>query len=522
MKNIKLLIIFYFLFFTLSLNAIEFKVASYNVENLFDLNNDGTEYKEYKPYTRYWNKKALNTKLNNITRVIKDIDADIISLQEIESKKALSLLLKKLKKYKHSYFLKNKNSAIGLAILSKFPIIKNQRIKINNFNKHSRPILKSTISINNHKLIVYTNHWKSKRSAESTRIPYAQSLIKDINKLNKDDDYIILGDLNSNYDEYLTFKNDRRLNDTQGITGINQVLNTSINENLIKKSDIINEFNIHYNLWNELDINDRFSNKYMSNNNTPDNMIVGNSLFNSTNISYVNNSFKVFKKPYLYNKRIKRWNMKKQNGFSDHLPIYAMFSTLNQNYKTKIKTKNIINTNTNSNSINSLYNIQKLNSSINLKNVSVIYKYKNSCIIKKEKQKAILIYKKANKLKLGYIYDIKVNKIVDYYGLKEISNISNIIKKSKNIKYKNLFLDGKNIDITDLNYQNEIITNLSGVYKKKHLHFNDKKIYLFFDKNIKKPKQNSKIQIINAHLSIYKNKMQISIHKQSDFKALYR
>jgi len=206
--------------------------------------------------------KALNTKLNNITRVIKDIDADIISLQEIESKKALSLLLEKLKKYKHSYFLKNKNSAIGLAILSKFPIIKNQRIKINNFNKHSRPILKSTISINNHKLIVYTNHWKSKRSAESTRIPYAQSLIKDINKLNKDDDYIILGDLNSNYDEYLTFKNDRRLNDTQGITGINQVLNTSINENLIKKSDIINEFNIHYNLWNELDINDRKSSIY--------------------------------------------------------------------------------------------------------------------------------------------------------------------------------------------------------------------------------------------------------------------
>ena len=36
------------------------KVASYNVENLFDLKSDGYRYKEYKPNTKsLWNKKTI-------------------------------------------------------------------------------------------------------------------------------------------------------------------------------------------------------------------------------------------------------------------------------------------------------------------------------------------------------------------------------------------------------------------------------------------------------------------------------
>ena len=79
--------IFLLIFFSIKLLSVDFKVATYNVENLFDLNNDGTEYKEYKPNSRYWNKKALNIKINNITKVLKDLNASIICLQEIESQK---------------------------------------------------------------------------------------------------------------------------------------------------------------------------------------------------------------------------------------------------------------------------------------------------------------------------------------------------------------------------------------------------------------------------------------------------
>ncbi|MCK4440689.1 MAG: hypothetical protein KAU90_01695, partial [Sulfurovaceae bacterium] len=64
----------YLLFLFSFLYATEIKVASYNVENLFNISYDGTEYKEYIPNTHNWTKSILNKKLTNISEVICDID----------------------------------------------------------------------------------------------------------------------------------------------------------------------------------------------------------------------------------------------------------------------------------------------------------------------------------------------------------------------------------------------------------------------------------------------------------------
>ena len=78
--------------------ATTIKIASYNVENLFDLYRSGQEYTEYIPFTRsQWNRKNFSIKIEHIARVIYDLDADIIALQEIESKEALNALLYTLK-----------------------------------------------------------------------------------------------------------------------------------------------------------------------------------------------------------------------------------------------------------------------------------------------------------------------------------------------------------------------------------------------------------------------------------------
>jgi ribosome-associated toxin RatA of RatAB toxin-antitoxin module len=63
-----------------SIEARTFKVVSYNVENLFDLNKDGTEYTEYIPNTGYgWTKNILDIKVANIAEVIKDLGASFSS-----------------------------------------------------------------------------------------------------------------------------------------------------------------------------------------------------------------------------------------------------------------------------------------------------------------------------------------------------------------------------------------------------------------------------------------------------------
>lgn len=215
----------------LCINAFSqnFKVASYNVENLFDLTKQNSEYKEFIPNTKSnWNNATFNIKLNNVIKVIKEIDADIIALQEIENKAVLLQLFKRLPQYKYYSFAKYPRSAVGVAFLSKIKIKDNRQIDVKFRNKLFRPILESTFELNNQEFKIFNNHWPSKAVAESYRVTYAKELQDRLNKLPKDYDYILLGDFNSNYDEMFSIKSNKKLNNTQGITGINQILNTSL------------------------------------------------------------------------------------------------------------------------------------------------------------------------------------------------------------------------------------------------------------------------------------------------------
>ena len=321
----KKFLILFFIFLS-SLSAQNFKIATYNVENLFDLNLDGTEYKEYLPNSKYWNNAAFEKKLNNITKVIIDMDVQIIALQEIESQNAFNAL-KSRTNYKYGSFLKKSTSSVGVGLLSKYPIVKTETIDPDKYDKYSRYILKATIDIRGIPFIIYVNHWRSKRASESYRVKYAYELKGDIDRLPKDQDYVIVGDLNSNYDEFITFKYEKKLNDTYGITGINQVLNSSLNGLLVRKDQLSLNKDSNYNLWLEIEQKERFSARFRGENNTPDNILIGDELIDDHGISYMDKSFKVFKPSYLFDGYIKRWDMKNSSGFSDHLPIFASFST---------------------------------------------------------------------------------------------------------------------------------------------------------------------------------------------------
>ncbi len=509
----KILYIFIFVF-SFFLEARDFKVASYNVENLFDLKYDGTEYKEYKPNTKTWNTNSFTKKIKNITQVINDLDADIVALQEVESQEALDALLKKTPRYKYHTFLKKETSSVGVALLSIYPIKKSTKIDVDASDKYSRYILKTTVLIDDKKLIVFVNHWRSKRAPESKRIVYALALKKEIDNLDKNEDYIILGDLNSNYNEFQTFKYDKNLNDSFGITGINQILNTTNKENFIHINNML-KFNkkIHYNLW--LDFNDKkFSTIFKGEYNTPDNIILSQGLFDQKGISYVQNSFNVFKTNYLIeNNKIKRWNNFKNNGYSDHLPIYATFSTNNQNY---ILQKQPSKTNT----IEHLYSLQTV-TNYPLDNIIVIYKSKKIAIIKRENDRAIMVFHPPKNLHLGFSYNIVVTSIDLYNGLKEIKEIADIKKVTSIENYSKYYLDANSINLFNNKNQNNIITNLTGIYKKGYLYFKkgtkEEKIKLYFYKELQRPKDGEKLTIISGHLSIYKSKIQIVLYSKKDF-----
>jgi len=306
-------------------------IATYNVENLFDISNSKNRYLEFKKGSRLnWNQRNYKIKLQNIARVIKGMNADIISLQEIGSKQALKDLRYVLKEfgiyYQYYKIANNKGTTVKVAILSKIPFVYNKELIVN-YSMRYRNILETKFNIDGNDLYIFSNHWKAKSGAESMRVVSATELRYRIEEVGYDKNIILLGDFNSNYNEYITFKRKRKLNDTNGKTGINHILRT------LKQKDkvalIEYKKNNFYNLWYDEDIEDRYSYIYKSKKETPDNILISQSLLDNKNIYYLENSVHSYKPNYLFKRdKIYRWQTTKTKprrhkgkGFSDHLGI---------------------------------------------------------------------------------------------------------------------------------------------------------------------------------------------------------
>jgi endonuclease/exonuclease/phosphatase family metal-dependent hydrolase len=322
-----------------------FVVAFYNTENCFDFEYDGNEYPEYVPGSSSWTKEIQLVKINSMAEVISSLKADIMGLCEIEDEGALGDLKKGLLRYGVTY--KYMASGCGQThsstcpmLLSRFPV-KNVLLHHVDLpgNVATREILEADVVICGHIIKVFVNHWPSKLHPESYRLKTAEVLSERLKQLPAGCEYILIGDFNSDYNEYQTFSS-FRLNDTEGKTGINAVLkNVSTSGNTIQ---YITEDNIaqyasgyHFDLWQELPENDRMSMVYSGNNQTTDHILIPWTLCDSTGVSYVDNSFGSFTwngkllkdgKPYRWQiKWVKKQKIHLGKGYSDHLPVRATF-----------------------------------------------------------------------------------------------------------------------------------------------------------------------------------------------------
>ncbi|WP_241856039.1 endonuclease/exonuclease/phosphatase family protein [Sulfurimonas lithotrophica] len=312
------------------------KIATYNVEALFDLEKKGYKYKEYKPNSKsLWNKKNYNIKLNNISKVIKDIDADIIALQEVHSLQALKDLRLKLKQnglyYKYFTIADKKDSAIKVALLSKIPFVYAKEINVTSTYKY-RNILEVKFKVENQEFYLFNNHWKSKSGPESMRMVSAKALRDRIEKIGYDKNIILLGDFNSHYEENKLFIKNRKHNDTNGKTGINDILRTKYQIKNAKNTKY--KKNSFYNLWYDTNLEERYSYIFKGEKEALDNILVSQSLLNNKGMSYKDNSIKNFSKDYLMykGKYPYRWQVSKARvpkhkgkGYSDHLAVIATF-----------------------------------------------------------------------------------------------------------------------------------------------------------------------------------------------------
>jgi endonuclease/exonuclease/phosphatase family metal-dependent hydrolase len=303
------------LFIPLLLSALEFKVATYNVENLFDAQKEGGEYEEYIPNNKHgWNEAMLQIKVKNLARVIADIDADIIVLAEVENRAVLEKLNTALgaKAYPYIFYpTKKVHVNIETALLSRFPIEKSTTITLPN---QARGIHKITVMIDAKPLDFYINHWPAYIEKEDERLLYAKTLHTYLEK-EKTKEYIVLGDFNSPYQEQ------------RGHWGMGLVTFLQAGD----KNALL------YNLWYEIAQNRRYSHSYGKQKATLDHILIPKSLMDHRGIEYTPASFNVFVRPYMLdeNGNPLRWQISDRgrgehqgSGFSDHFPITAIFHTL--------------------------------------------------------------------------------------------------------------------------------------------------------------------------------------------------
>jgi len=315
------------------------KIATYNVENLFDLTKNGHEYKEYIPNTHSnWNRKTQKIKIHNIAKVIKEIDADIIALQEIESVQVLKDLRLALKQqglyYRYFKIADRKRTTVKVAILSKIPFIYAKEVAVTSSYRY-RNILEAKFKINSQELYLFVNHWKAKSGAESKRIVSAKALKKRVKEIGFDKNIILLGDFNSDYEEYIKFKRKRKHNDTGGKTGINHILKTIKQKKIASKTKY--RKNSFYNLWYDTKPKNRYTYIFRGKKEALDNILISQSLLNKKGIFYKRKTISSYKAKYLFKgKKIFRWqtirkkpHRHKGKGYSDHLALSASFIVKN-------------------------------------------------------------------------------------------------------------------------------------------------------------------------------------------------
>jgi endonuclease/exonuclease/phosphatase family metal-dependent hydrolase len=253
----------------------------------------------------------LQIKIAHIARVISDIDADIIVLAEIENKAVLQRLNAALGSKAYPYlFYPNKKERVNIetALLSRFPIEKTSTITMRD---QARGIHRVTITVDNKPLDLYLNHWPAYREKEDERLVYAKTLHNVLEKESKRE-YILLGDFNSPYQE------------EKGHWGMGLVTFLQAGD---KNAPL-------YNLWYELPQERRYSHSYGKEKVTLDHIIIPKTLLDE----YKPGSLNVFIRPYMLdeNGHPNRWQISNRGrgehqgiGFSDHLPLTAIFHTLN-------------------------------------------------------------------------------------------------------------------------------------------------------------------------------------------------
>ena len=299
------------------------KIAFWNVENLFDLKDDSLKNDEDFLIGAKKNVTldSYNLKLDNLSEVINNINADLIGLCEVENYYMFEELSQKLKTvYDIVHYESPDRRGIDVGVLynkNKVNLIRSSPIKVELPNGNpTRDILYLKFQKDIFSFHLYVNHWPSKYGGAKKTIPLriaaAQALrshIDEILTINSDSEIIVIGDLND------------EPNDLSVLNHLKASINLSEN---FKNNDLFNMMMP----WHRNPKGSTYT--YAGTHMVYDHIILSKGLFDKIGLSYVKNSVGVYDGdkyrqhggkydgyPYRF------WAGNRiLGGYSDHMPIF--------------------------------------------------------------------------------------------------------------------------------------------------------------------------------------------------------
>lgn len=308
----------------------KYSVAFYNVENLFDTEDDPfTSDDEYTPLgEKEWDEERYWNKIKNIGKVIKGIDPNLplfFGLCEVENEKVLMDLANSKILSKADYGIVHYDSpdtrGIDVGFLYKkdyFKVLDTESLEVffkSNPNILTRDILYVKGILNEEEVHVFVNHWSSRRKGEKAteykRLEAANVLKDKIEMIQEVDEkakILIMGDFND-------YPNNKSIEDVLEAT-------------LEPKSD---EF---YNLAAKLDRSEKGTHFYNDEWGMLDQMMISNSwliskkgnVLKKKTVDVYREDEVLFNHSYLGKIPNKTYSGNKYHGgFSDHLAISLKF-----------------------------------------------------------------------------------------------------------------------------------------------------------------------------------------------------
>ncbi|MDR0513000.1 MAG: endonuclease/exonuclease/phosphatase family protein [Treponema sp.] len=192
-----------------------FVVAQWNVQTLFDGQEDGREYRDFREGAG-WTAEKYQARITAISQAVLQMAnpaPEIIGFSEIENAAVLrDLASGELSRsgYLWTAFANIPGAPIGLGFLSRFPLsdVRAHSITINGVTA-PRPVFEVRIEPEGKPLVIFLCHWKSKVggvevTAEQRRASaqVVHRRLAEIKGKEPGTPVIIMGDLNENHDEF--------------------------------------------------------------------------------------------------------------------------------------------------------------------------------------------------------------------------------------------------------------------------------------------------------------------------------